>query len=246
MTLHPRRRFLPVLFALVLVALGGCHSRIPPPAVPPKAIVAYGDSITRGYGVPTGQGWVEQLSSCLQAKALPPGIAVFNAGGNGNTSREGLERIASDVVPHLPGLVFVEFGGNDAVEGKRHVSPEEFERNLLTIHDAVKGHGGEIVFVTFPPVIDSRHAFGTDPYFVAQGGLDRAVERYRQRTRDVAARLGSPLFDLDRLLRHKTEAKNKEELTAPDGVHLTAAANEVVAHMILEFLHNSGRLPENQ
>ncbi|MFZ4694539.1 MAG: DUF2961 domain-containing protein [Verrucomicrobiia bacterium] len=44
---------------------------------------------------------------------------------NGNTSAEGLKRIEADVLVHMPGLVLVEFGGNDAVHDARAGSPCE-------------------------------------------------------------------------------------------------------------------------
>jgi lysophospholipase L1-like esterase len=169
----------------------------------PKCIVAFGDSITRGYGVPSGSGWVELLPDLLKKESPLQTIPVFNAGGNGNTSAEGLARIASGVLAHMPGLVLVEFGGNDAVHNARNVSVDAFDRNLLTIDKAVAGRGGSVVFVTFPPVINPWHSTRSDPYYNQWGGLDQCVERYRQRTRDVAKRLDRPLFDLDLFLREQ-------------------------------------------
>jgi lysophospholipase L1-like esterase len=171
-------RTLSVAIAAIVGFFGGCqrsaHTRRPPPS-----IVAFGDSITRGYGVPVGTGWVELLSARLQGTPEKPGVSVFNAGGNGNTSAEGMSRIEADVLPHLPGLVLVEFGGNDATHDARHVTVDDFERNLLTICQRVWGRGGDIVLVTFPPIINAWHLSHSDAYYDRWGGLDQRIEQYR-------------------------------------------------------------------
>lgn len=204
-----------------------------------NCVVAFGDSITRGYGVPPGTGWVELLPELLKKVFQEQTFSVFNAGGNGNTSSEGLARMESGVLVHMPGLVLVEFGGNDSVHTPRGVSVDDFERNLLSINKAVTGRGGSVVFVTFPPVINRRHSSRSDPYYNRWGGLDQCVEQYRQRTRDVAKRLGSPMFDLDRFLRERIKEKGADSVIARDGVHLTPAANRLVASAVVEFLRDN-------
>lgn len=194
------------------------------------SLVAFGDSITRGYAVPDGAGWVELLAGLL------PAVQVVNAGGNGNTSAEGLARIATDVLPHLPALVLVEFGGNDAVHDARAVSVDEFGRNLLTIARQVRNTGGEIVLLTFPPIINDWHATHADPYYAPWGGLDPCVEAYRQRTRETAQRLGCPLFDLAVFLGERIAGGDTERFIQRDGVHLTPEANRLVAAAVVDFL----------
>lgn len=201
-----------------------------------KSLVAFGDSITRGYGVPQGKGWVELLPAMMKGKYGDKAQSVFNAGGNGNTSGEGLKRIDADVLSHMPGLVLVEFGGNDARHTAGGLSVDEFERNILEIHRRVKERGGEIALLTFPPIVNEWHAARNDPYYAKWDGLDGCVEEYRQRTRELAKRLGCPLFDLDKLLRKRMKGKGRDDLIAKDGVHLTVKANEIVAEAIFKFL----------
>jgi len=98
--------------ALLTVFCSSVPAAPPAGKVEPAAwhtIVAFGDSITCGYGVPAGAGWVELLPGLLN-QSTSQTVAVFNAGGNGNTSAEGLKRIKKDVLAHMPGLVLVEFG----------------------------------------------------------------------------------------------------------------------------------------
>jgi lysophospholipase L1-like esterase len=198
-------------------------------------VVAFGDSITRGYGVSVGTGWVEMLPELLKEKGKAA-ISVFNAGGNGNTSAEGLKRIQEDVLSHMPGLVLVEFGGNDAVHDARAVSVDEFEKNILEIKKQVTDKGGKIVLVTFPPVVNEWHAWKDDPYYSKWGGLDQCVEQYRQRTRDLAKRLGCPLFDLNKILREAMKSKGREIFISLDGIHLTEEGNKLVAEEAGKFI----------
>ena len=208
---------------------------------PLQSIVAFGDSITRGYGLNPGEGWVELMSESLK-KTNGTSISVFNAGGNGNTSAEGLSRIETDVLAHMPGVALVEFGGNDTVHDTRAVTVDEFERNLLAIHEKVVNKGGEIVFLTFPPVVNEWHSTHSDPYYNPWNGIDQCVEQYRHRTRELAKRLNAPLFDLDELLREKIFGKEKETYVSRDGVHLTAFANKLIAESVLKFLRNIEKL----
>ena len=206
-------------------------------------VVAFGDSITRGFGVTEGEGWVELLSEQLKGGPGKSAIPVFNAGGNGNTSAEGLKRIEADVLVHMPGRVLVEFGGNDAVHDARAVSVDEFEDNLLAILQQVRRRGGEVALLTFPPIINEWHATRSDAYYARWGGLDQCVEEYRQRTRAMATLHSVPLLDLDRLLRTQIACKGKAALIMADGVHLTSEAHRWVSRAILEVLENQdGRL----
>lgn len=222
------------LFAGFLACGAGCHHVSAPPSAEMRA-VAFGDSITHGYGVPQGLGWVELLSARYRENGSHR-VTLINAGGDGNTSTEGLRRLETDVLSHRPGLVLVEFGGNDATEGVRNVTLDDYERNLRAIHRAVIASGGKMVLLTFPPVINSWHVDGGKPYFLERGGLDQEVERYRQRTRQLAQQLGLPLFDLDRFLRDLMELHGPARYIASDGVHLTPAGNRLVAESIEKFL----------
>lgn len=235
----PARPWAAFPIAALMLVLSGCHHL----AAPAARVVAFGDSITRGYAVPEGAGWVEIMSVRLREKPGMPGIPVFNAGGNANTSAEGLRRIESDVLAHLPGLVLVEFGGNDTVnDAKRHVDLDDFEKNILEIDRRVKERGGETVLVTFPPIINGWHGARSDPYYDKWGGVDQCVEPYRERTRQLAKRLGCPLFDLDLFLRDLIGKNGPKAYILPDGVHLTPEANRLVADAVLKFLAESGRI----
>lgn len=199
-------------------------------------IVAFGDSITRGYGVPDGEGWVELLAEAMNTGDKKGRVSVFNAGGNSNTSTEALHRIGSDILVHLPGLVLMEFGGNDAVHSARAVSVDQFEENLLSMIETIRQHGGRTILMTFPPVINSWHAWNPQPYYERWGGVDQCVERYRQCTRKMAASKKIPLFELDHFLRRQIAEQGQSALIQPDGVHLTTKAHRLISVAVRYFL----------
>ncbi len=91
------------------------------------SIVALGDSLTAGYGLPPEEAFTTRLEQRLKANGL--NVEVVNAGVSGDTSKGGLARIDWSV-PDGTGLVIVELGANDALRG---ISPDETAKNLDAI-----------------------------------------------------------------------------------------------------------------
>lgn len=96
-----------------------------------RNIVCFGDSITFGYGVSPDKGFPSSLSKMIS-------MPVINAGLDGNTSREGLKRIDSDVLSRDPYMVIIEFGGNDFL---RRVPVDETIENIEKMVERVQAHG---------------------------------------------------------------------------------------------------------
>lgn len=201
------------------------------PDAAPLTIVALGDSITQAGEVPPPQRWTALLEACL-ASALPGrSLRVINAGVGGNTSREALARVERDVIPHRPDILLIELGGNDAtLDLARAVPLEEFFANLAAIvaHARSASPTCAVIILTFSPVVDRCHTWGTNPNFGPAGGLDRYVERYRKSARAFATLFGHALADIDIALR-----ADLDRHILPDGVHLTAEGNRVLADAIL-------------
>ena len=98
-------------------------------------ILALGDSLTQGYGLPNGTEFPAQLEAALRAEGL--NIGVMNAGVSGDTSAGGLARLDWSLADH-PDAAIVELGGNDALRG---LSPAEMERNLDAILTRLSAEG---------------------------------------------------------------------------------------------------------
>lgn len=202
-------------------------------------LIAFGDSITRGYGVREGEGWVEVIAAKFFAR---PGnrVKVLNAGGNGNTSREGWRRFATDVKPFLPATVLIEFGGNDPVRDEaRHVKPDEFQENLKAMVEEIQISGGFCILCTFPAVVSELHSTAKDPIIAAQGGLDQVLVGYREIVRNYAAHAAVPLWDLDKLSRAWIRALGHRTVIDSDGIHWTRRANQLAADAAMRFLEST-------
>ena len=96
-------------------------------AEPPLKIVALGDSLTAGLGLPAGETFPARLTAALSAKGLA--VMIENAGVSGDTASGGLDRLDWSV-PDGTDAVILELGANDALRG---LSPELTKKALDTI-----------------------------------------------------------------------------------------------------------------
>jgi acyl-CoA thioesterase-1 len=77
-------------------------------------IVAFGDSLTAGYGADPGESYPDYLEKDLNANGYH--YQVINQGISGNTTKDGVDRL-QDALRLKPVLVIVAFGGNDGLRG---------------------------------------------------------------------------------------------------------------------------------
>lgn len=87
-------------------------------------IIAFGDSLTAGYGLPLYESYPSQLEKILIKNELS--VTVINAGVSGETTKGNLER-ANFIREQNPDIVILGIGGNDAL---RALPIEEAERNI--------------------------------------------------------------------------------------------------------------------
>jgi len=87
-------------------------------------IVAFGDSMTAGFGVPGEQAYPAQLQKSLDD--LGYNYRVVNMGVTGDTTSGGRTRL-SRVLGANPLIVVLELGANDRASG---ISPKQTEDNL--------------------------------------------------------------------------------------------------------------------
>jgi acyl-CoA thioesterase I len=80
----------------------------------PLRIVAFGDSLTAGYGLPGDAAFPAKLERALAAKGIAAEVA--NAGVSGDTTSGGLARLDWSV-PDGTEAVILELGANDALRG---------------------------------------------------------------------------------------------------------------------------------
>ena len=103
-------------------------------------IVALGDSLTAGYGLPTQDSFPAQLERALKAKGHA--IEIENAGVSGDTASGGLARLDWSV-PDGTDAVIVELGANDMLRG---VDPKATRGALDALLGRLKQRGIEVLF----------------------------------------------------------------------------------------------------
>lgn len=87
------------------------------PATGRPLILAFGDSLTAGYGLEQGLGFVPQLQATLRRHGIAADVA--DGGVSGDTSEAAKARLSwtLDGLPRRPDLVIVELGANDMLRG---------------------------------------------------------------------------------------------------------------------------------
>ena len=146
-----RRSIAAALLSITLVSAG--------PPVQRPLILAFGDSLTAGYGLDQGLGFAPQLQSTLRRRGIA--ATVVDGGVSGDTSAAGKARLGwtIDGLERKPDLVIVELGANDMLRG---LDPGLTEKNL----DAILAElGGRRIKVL---VAGMRGAPNLDPAYVSR------------------------------------------------------------------------------
>ncbi|MBR9862473.1 MAG: arylesterase [Rhodobacteraceae bacterium] len=89
-----------------------------------KTILALGDSLTAGYGLPREQGFVPQLANWIGQQGVD--VKLINAGVSGSTTAGGLSRVAWSLSGDVDAMI-VALGGNDYLRG---IDPKTSRDNL--------------------------------------------------------------------------------------------------------------------
>lgn len=104
-------------------------------------ILALGDSLTAGYGLSRGDGFVPQLQGWLDAQGQD--VTLINAGVSGDTTAGGLARLEWSLTPEVDAVI-VALGGNDFLRG---IDPAVSRANLERIVQIATDAGLEVLLV---------------------------------------------------------------------------------------------------
>lgn len=115
-------------------------------------IAALGDSLTHGYGVAQGEGFVPQLEAWLIAEGHD--VKVQNAGVSGDTTQGGLSRVGWTLGPDVDAMI-VSLGGNDALRG---IDPALSKANLAGIVEAGQAADVDVMLIG----VEAPMNFGAD------------------------------------------------------------------------------------
>ena len=173
----------------------------------PVKIVAFGDSLTVGYGLPATDAFPVKLAHALEVKGIK--IQIINAGVSGDTASGGLARLDWSL-PSDTDAVILELGANDAMRG---IDPAVTRQALAAILTKLKERGVAVLLCGMyaPPNM------GAD--------FERAYQRmYPQLARSYDAIL-YPFF-LDGVAGHR-------EHNQADGIHPTSKGVDLIVKAIL-------------
>jgi acyl-CoA thioesterase I len=157
-------------------------------AAEPVSIVAFGDSLTAGFGLAPGESFPERLEAELQAGGHD--VTVSNAGVSGDTASDGLARLDWSV-PAEADIVIVELGSNDALRG---IDPVITRKALSEIVARLKARGQAVLlagmlaprnlgeeygkeFDAIYPEIASQYDVPLYPFFLAGVAADAALNQ---------------------------------------------------------------------
>jgi acyl-CoA thioesterase-1 len=117
-------------------------------------IMVFGDSLSAGYGLEPGQGWVNLLKDRLKNKGFR--YQVANESISGDTSAGGLARIGDALALHQPDIVILELGANDGLRG---LSLASLKHNLRQIIAQSKNAGAKVLLIgmQMPPNYGPRY-----------------------------------------------------------------------------------------
>lgn len=158
------------------------------PAGAATRILALGDSLTAGYGLPAADSFPVRLQAWLRDHGLA--AEVINAGVSGDTSAGGLARLDWSLAQPAD-AVLVELGANDALRG---VDPKETYKNLDEILSRLDRRHAKVLllgmlapanwgadyqaaFGAIYPALAERHHVLLYPFFLDGVALDPALNQ---------------------------------------------------------------------
>jgi acyl-CoA thioesterase-1 len=197
------RRALTVSFLLLLLAASLRAADRP-------LLVCFGDSITAGYGLQTGQSYSDFLQRKLDAQGYH--YNVDNQGTSGATTKDAVAKLPGILLLH-PEVVVVEFGGNDGLRG---LPPDQTRRNLDQLLTALEAAHIKVLLagITLPP------NYGAD-----------YIQSFDQVFRDLAAKHHAAFVPM--IYKDLIRVPNTIEA---DGIHPTAKGSEIIANTLFPVL----------
>jgi acyl-CoA thioesterase-1 len=199
-----------LVVSIWLLLLAGSLLTTEARAADKPALVCFGDSITAGYGLQSGQSYPDALQRDLDARGYH--YKVSNQGTSGATTKDAVADIRSILLLH-PEIVVVEFGGNDGLRG---LPPDQTRRNLDQVLTALEAAHIKILLagITLPP------NYGAD-----------YIHSFEQVFRDLAAKhhvTFVPMIYADLV--------HVQGTIQQDGIHPTAQGSEIIANTLLQAL----------
>ena len=170
-----------LLFGMLLFAMPAAADERP-------VVLALGDSLTAGYGLPPGKSFPDQLEAALRAEGMA--VRMINGGVSGDTTAGGLARL-DWLLGDRPDLVIVELGANDGLRG---LDPAATGDNLERIVARIRATGAHVlmagmvappnlgaeygeIFNAIYPALAEKHGTAFYPFFLDGVAMDPALNQ---------------------------------------------------------------------
>lgn len=201
--------------ALCLVVMLCAPAQSAPPAKERKGkvVLAFGDSLTAGYGLANrGDALPQQLQTMMQAKGYRH-VTILNAGVSGDTTAGGVTRLPWMLKRQSPDYVILALGGNDML---RAIDPASTRDNLRKMLEILKTQKIPVLLVGMRAPANMGEAFA------------RAYETmYAELAKEYGAVYYPFILDGVAMQAH---------LNLRDGVHPNAAGIKVIAEKMLPYV----------
>jgi acyl-CoA thioesterase-1 len=145
----------------VLVSILSCREKeesAPKEQVPDRtaqsAIVAFGDSLTAGYGMGLDEAYPARLQEILDRENYA--YEVVNAGVSGDTTASGVRRLDWVLEGREVAVLILALGANDGLRG---LPPTEMKKNLASIIEAAKSRGVQVLLAGFTAPPDQKDRY---------------------------------------------------------------------------------------
>lgn len=176
-----------------------------------KTVLVLGDSLSAGYGIARGTGWVTLLEKRLKEEKIDANIV--NASISGETTSGGRARLPALLDRHRPEIVVIELGGNDGLRG---LPLAAVEANLRAMIGASHKANAQVLLVgmQIPPNYGRAYA-------------EKFIALYKKLSRETKVPLAPFLLE---------GIATQQQLFQADRIHPLAEAQPIMLNNLWPYL----------
>lgn len=196
--------------SLCLIVVAAVSLAAQQPAATRPLLVCFGDSITAGYGLQSGESFPDALQRELDRRGYH--YKVRNQGTSGATTKDAVAGLNVILGLH-PEIVIVEFGGNDGLRG---LPLDQTRHNLDDVLSTLEKARIKILLagITLPPNYGREY-----------------IEQFDQLFRELASKHHVAFVPMI----YKNMVNVAGTIQA-DGIHPTAKGSEIIAQTLMPAL----------
>lgn len=207
-----------------------------------KNICLFGDSITRGIGVPDEKySWSNIVSDYYNS------VNIMNHGVGGQTTSAAIERL-DDVLADSPQITTVQFGMNDHCldkSGNFKVNQNTFRENLILIIESLYSIKSKVILITNHNVIEGneeQYYYHRHPQYayIKFGGVNIVIEQYNEIIRELSVKYSTNFIEINIICKEYDKYKFLRSLKNSeydDGVHPHILGSQIYAQEVIKTIN---------